>query len=111
MGRGERPKELTEKKAKKWADHMQNADGTTGAHWSMEQVEQLIEKEPDLQEYNPADVFAAINMFYSDYCEVAKKFGVGNIDFYICMVKAWLDDDDVTDKKSKTARYYECVVK
>ncbi len=56
------------------------------------------------------EFFVAMNMMYSDYCKVFRKFGVGDkVDFYACMAKAFLDDKDAhTDK---LARYYEYVVK
>ena len=49
-----------------------------------------------------------MNAMYSDYCEVAKKYGVDQTDFYADMAKAWMNDKDA--KKNKSALYYECVV-
>ena len=110
--RKDRPSQkMDEHTAREWTEQMKNEDGTTGPHWSMEQIKKLVEQKKELQEFELADVFAAINMLYSDYVEVAKKFNVNNIDFYICMAKAWLDDDDVATGKGKTAAYYEYVVK
>ena len=52
--------------------------------------------------------FAALNMIYSDYVSVAKKLGISNIDFYVGMAQAFLDDKDAgTDK---LMRYYHSVV-
>lgn len=98
---------LDKRTAEEWARQMQNADGTTGAHWTMENTEQVM------KQYNitcdPAEFFAAMNMMYSDYCEVFKKFGVNKLDFYAEMAKAFLDDDDAV--KDKIGAYYEYVVK
>ena len=53
---------------------------------------------------------AALNMIYSDYVKVAKKFNVGsNIDFYVDMAKAFLDDKDAGP--DKLTKYYQYVVR
>ena len=43
----------------------------------------------------------------ADYFEVAKMFGVDNIDFYAAMAKAWLCDEDAAE--DKTRQYWEHV--
>ena len=46
---------------------------------------------------------------YSDFCEVAKKYGLGgNAEFYADMAHAWLDDKDAVEDKA--AAYYCYVV-
>ena len=93
--------------AEDWTRRMKNEDGTTGAHWTMEQAEQVM-RQHGIQ-CEPAEFYAALNMLYSDFCEVFKKHGVNKIDFYADMAKAWLGDKDaVSDKLSA---YYEYVVK
>lgn len=71
----------------------------------------------------PADFSGALMLFpdithnrvyvkrsvYSDYCAVAKKHGVNNVDFYADLAKAWLHDKDAV--KDKAAAYYEYIVK
>ena len=53
---------------------------------------------------------AVLNMIYSDYVKVAKKFNVGsNIDFYVDMAKAFLDDKDAGP--DKLTKYYQYVVR
>jgi len=99
---------MDEAMAEAWTRRMRGEDGETGPHWAMEQIQQLIQQKKELQEYDPAEVFAVMNMMYSDYSKPAKKFGVNTMDFYVCMAKAWLDDPDAP--AGKTARYYECVV-
>lgn len=105
------PGRMTREIAEEWTERMKNEDGTKGPHWSMEQVKQLREQKKELQEFDLPDVYAVLNMMYSDYCEVAKKFNVSNIDFYVCMTKAWLDDEDAGAGKAKTLMYYECVAR
>ena len=75
----------------------------------MEKVKQIVNQKSELQQFELPEVYAVINMIYSDYCEVAQKLNINNIDFYVCMTKAWLDDKDAG--KEKTAKYYEYVVK
>ena len=37
----------------------------------------------------------------ADYFEVAKMFGVDNIDFYAAVAKAWLCDEDAAEDKTR----------
>lgn len=48
-----------------------------------------------------------MNMLYSDYGSVAKKFGVDNADFFACLAEAFLNDDAV---ENKLAAFYDCIV-
>ena len=94
--------------AMKWTKHMRNEDGSTGAHWSLDQVRKVM-KERGIRR-DEAAFFAIMNALYSDYCVVFKDHGLGdNLDFYIDMACAWLDDEDAVEDKA--GAYYECVVK
>lgn len=94
--------------AKVWTQTMQNEDGSKGPHWTLDQVKQLMAQKK-IQK-SPAEFWAALNMIYSDYVKVAKKHGVGgNIDFYIDMALAFLNDKDANP--NKLACYYKNVVK
>ena len=54
--------------------------------------------------------WAALCMMYSDYATAASKHGVGgDVDFYIDMACAFLNDKDAP--KDKLARYYEHIAK
>lgn len=98
---------FTREMAMEWACHMENEDGTMGPHWSMEQVKNVMGRREI--KCDPIEFFAALNMMYSDYCAVFRKYGVGDkLDFYIDMAVAFLDDKDAKD--DKLARYYEFVV-
>ena len=50
-----------------------------------------------------------MNMCYSDYCEVARAFGVNSVGFYAELANAFLDDKDAND--GKIALYYEYIAK
>lgn len=102
---------LTFNDARQWTSQMCNEDGSIGPHWSLEQTRQIQQKKKELQDFDEIDVFAVINMMYSDYCAVAKELGVNNIDFYVGMTKAWLEDGDVSAGNEKTMRYYEYIVR
>lgn len=99
--------ELDEETAKEWTQRMENADGTKGPHWSVDQVKQVAAQK-NISE-DPLDFWVAINMMYSDYCVMAKKHNVNTVDFYVDMAKAFLDDKDA--KPDKLGRYYHAVVK
>ncbi len=99
--------ELTKRDITEWLKNMKNADGSKGAHWQMEQTEQ-IRKQHNI-ECDPADFSIAMNMMYSDYCGVAKKLNVNNGQFYALMAKAFLDDED-SGVEDKLAAYYFAIV-
>lgn len=106
--RFQRQPRFDEQMAMEWTAAMENADGTTGPHWSMEQIEKVMrDKRINL---DPVQFFAAVNMIYSDYVEVAKKRNLNSMDFYADMAKAFLHDKDA-GAEDKLAAYYEYVVK
>ena len=97
-----------ERMAKEWVSRMENEDGTRGPHWTMDQTTKVMEQRGIKED--PAKFYAALNMMYSDYCEVAKKINANNMDFFAEMAKAFLKDKDV-GAPDKLAAYYEYVVK
>lgn len=98
---------LTKEMAKEWTSHMENEDGTIGAHWTLDQAKQVMaQKEID---GSPVEFWVALNATYSDLCKVFKKYGINTIDAYVDFAKAfWLDDQDAVP--NKLAAYYESVV-
>lgn len=89
--------------AKEWVSHMDNKDGTHGAHYSWEEAERL--RKQYAPEADASDFFACLNMVYSDY--YSSRFDNA---IYVQLAKDWLDDKDV-DGKCKTLKYYMKVVK
>lgn len=83
--------------AYKWVSHMENKDGTTGEHWSMEQTDQYAGN------INKCDWYAVMNMMYSDY--FSPKFDTNT---YIELARDWIHDSDVGE--GKTLKYYLHVV-
>ena len=99
---------FTREDAEKWVSHMENEDGTAGAHWAMEQTDAVA---------NIAGVhvkscvwWAAMNMMYSDYYSVAAKYGLDRPEFYADLAKAFLMDKDAGGAEEKMAGYYHGVV-
>lgn len=106
-GRASSGEGLDEHTAHDWAKKMKNADGSMGAHWTKEQVKPYMQQVG----YQGDDIefWVIMNALYSDYCKVAKKYGVDRPEYYAELTKAWLEDKDAVHDKA--AMYYECVVK
>lgn len=98
---------LDEQTAHEWMENLRNEDGSKGPHWTKDQTTQVL-KQKNL-DCDPLEFWVAINAMYSDYFNVAKKANVNNIDFYVNMAKAFLDDKDAIP--GKLAAYYEYIVK
>ena len=98
---------MDEHTAMEWVHEMHNEDGTTSPHWTMEQIKQ-VSKQKGL-DIELAELFAVMNMLYSDFDPVFKKHNVSNMEFYIDMAKCWIRDKDGVE--NKTMAYYECIVK
>lgn len=93
--------------AEEWTAKMENEDGSKGPHWSMDQVEQIVQQKK--VKCDPVEFYAILNAMYSDFSEVAQKHGVHKQDFYLDMAKAFLMDKDAV--KDKAAAYYMYIVK
>ena len=92
-----------------WAEHMQNADGTTGPHWTMEQTSAVADASGAGRDI-PHWVFGVtMNMMYSDYYEVARKFGVNVPEFYAELARAFLMDKDGPGPEEKLCAYYRSI--
>lgn len=94
---------LTMEQAKDWLGKMQNADGTTGPHWSYDQATQLMTQRN--LTCNPVDFWVALCMMYSDYSKVARAYSADNPNFYADMAAAFLCDEDAV--KDKLVQYWE----
>lgn len=99
--------------AENWKHRMLNEDGTVGEHFKAEQLKRVAESQGiHIEELGGFDTFStAVNMMYSDYCSVAKKYGVDRIEFYADMAKAFLKDRDFDGlPEDKLYLYYKCIV-
>ena len=106
-GMGDEVMPMTRETAMEWMKELENADGSHGPHWNMQQTNTVMAQHK--LQGDPTEWFVALNLMYSDYCEVAKKMGVNNLDFYVCMAKAFLNDPDASE--GKLERYYQYIAK
>lgn len=110
MHDGNAPK-LTREMAEEWVNSLSNddEDRPKGGVFTVEKAKELAKKvgiKTEGQRF--IDFYAIINAMYSDYAKVAEKFDVETPDFFACLAKAWLDDEDAV--KNKTAMYYRYIV-
>lgn len=80
---------------------------TSAAYAELEQTTAVM-KDKGLN-YPEPEWYAVMNMLYSDYGPLLAKHGPKELDAYVELAKAWLDDKDAMP--GKTARYYHSVVR
>ena len=110
----EDPLPMDEHTAKKWVKEMKNRDEKfpRGERWPAELLKPYAQRYgiptsgPEFWEF-----YAITHAMYSDFYPVGKKYGAkdGSPEFYVCLAKYWLDDEDAVEDKAAT--YYDCVVK
>lgn len=67
---------LSEETAKEYVSEFKNADGSTGEHWSYELIMATCDKlglPHATDRYNDWDIYAAVNMVYSDLYDPSKS--------------------------------------
>ena len=95
--RGMDDQPVDEMTAMKWSKKFRNSDGTTGAHFRVDNTEQYRQSLcPECEQW---EFYVAMNMMYSDYSQVAKKMGMDNPEYYAHMAKAFLCDPDAGEGK------------
>lgn len=101
-------RKLTKSEAEHWVKHMINEDGTTGEHFTIDQIRKVMPKiEADCEDY---ELWAGTNALYSDMCDSLKKYGVNTVDFYAELAyEYWFEDEDAVD--DKLSAYYHNIVK
>lgn len=95
-----------------WKRRLKNDDGSSGEHFKDEHIKRAIESQGiRVEELGGFDTFStAVNMMYSDYCTVARKYGVDRVEFYADMAKAFLMDKDFDGSpEDKMFLYYKCI--
>ena len=86
---------FTEDDARRWTEHMENDDGSMGAHWTLEQA---------------TAVANSIGVEYWDNFEVAQIYGLDRPEYYADLAKAFLFDEDGGGPEAKIAGYYHGIV-
>ena len=103
---------LSKKDYEEWGKHLKNSDGSHGEHFHKEHVDQIAKRAGiNIDNLGGEDVFAmAMNMMYSDYAVVAKKYGVDRPEYYADLAKAFLHDKDYKgEPEEKLWLYYKCI--
>lgn len=104
---------LTKSDIHRWKLKMENEDGTRGPHYDMQQVMSVADKMGiKFDEFDEREFCIAVNMMYSDYCKVAKKYVSPDKElmFFAELAKAFLDDEDGPEASDKLAIYFHCIV-
>ena len=101
---------MSREDAEAWAAKMENADGSTGPHWTMDQTSAVADARGIPHDIPRWAWGVAMNMMYSDYYDVAAEFGVNRPEFYAALAKAFLMDKDGPGPVEKLCAYYKNVV-
>lgn len=99
---------LSSKDIKKWGRELENADGTRGQKWQVEQVKQIAQQQGiRFEEYSPEILTAVANMLYSIDCKVLGSEPT----MYVKLAKSWLEDDNFDgEPEEKAMLYYKVFV-
>ena len=103
---------FTEKCAMKVVAKMENEDGTTGQHWTINDTTTVANQYGisfNPRKYNKYDWYVAMNMVYSDYYKfITNTLHSNNIKYFVDLAKAWLEDKDIDE--GKMWYYYKYVM-
>ena len=102
---------MSREDAEEWAAKMENADGSTGPHWTMEQTSAVADARGIGRDVPRWAWGVAMNMMYSDYYGVAVDFGVNRPEFYAALAEAFLMDKDGPGPEAKLCAYYRGIVR
>lgn len=94
-----------------WVNSMYNEDGSRGAKWTIQETTEIGKNNGiDFSKISEQDWYITLNMVYSDYVMIARKYNIDNISFYIDLAKEFLWDSDTYQGKDKLERYYRYIV-
>lgn len=112
MGVSDKAHALTPEEEKMWVAHMENSDGTTGAHWTMDQTTAVAKQYGIMFDHiDEADFYTALNMIYSDYGKTLTDAGISDVGVFVKLAKDFLFDEDAVSPKEKLHCYYKYIVK
>lgn len=107
---------LSENEMKFWAEKLMNADGTSGAHFSVHEVARAAERLGiEMKGIAMIELWIASNLAYSDYCQALTNVIPENRDecaaIYTNMGRSFLCDKDASVAgDEKLGIYYRCIV-
>ena len=104
--------EITKEKAEHMVSKMIGSDPAhpRGGRWKMDEVKPLAQRcgfPTGGKEFY--EFFVVLNAMYSDYFDVAKKFGVNNPDFFAELAKCFIKDKDANP--NKVEMYFKHIAK
>lgn len=108
----DKPLRLTKSDMRRWKAKMKNYDGTKGEKYDAEQIDQVARKMGiRFDEFSEKEFCLAVNMIYSDYGHVLKKFVSPDKELHLCaeLAQAFLDDPDGPEPSEKLALYFHCI--
>lgn len=97
--------ELDRKTAEEWVSEM-FSQHSMGEHWDHAQTDKVLHTKG--WNLNADEFYAVMNALWSDYNQTAKRYGVDTVEFWACMAKDWLTDEDAGAHKAYN--YYNHVV-
>lgn len=97
---------FTEETEHEWVSHMENTDGTMGAHWTLDETTAVRDK-IGAKRICKYEFWAVMNSLYSDYGKTLSKVNA-TPDIYGELARDWIEDDDAV--KAKAAAYFRYVV-
>lgn len=97
---------MSEETAREWVSKMENTDGTTGAHWTIDATTAVRDK-LGLKHICKYEFWAVMNSLYSDYGKTLAKTNA-TPEIYGELARDWIEDDDAV--KAKASTYYRYVV-
>lgn len=99
---------LTRATADEWMRSLKNADGSRGAHWTFDEVKNLMTARSI--KGDPLTIWVGMNAEYSDGVLLNRKYGVDKPEYYLdAAIAKWQNDTDAVEDKA--AAYYEYIVK
>lgn len=114
FGEGAGKDHLTRKDAEEWVAMMvipgdKPGETKRGGKWTFDEIKRYAGNYGMTTEQQIIDFYVAVNMMYSDYCKVAKEYGMDKgVEFFAKMAKAFLHDTDAV--KDKLVAYWENIV-
>ncbi len=110
---------VTQDMAKEWVAHMENSDGTHGAHWAIADTTSVAKAHGvTFDHISDWCWWATMNMMYSDYygdlkgCSVAAVSAAAELPAtYVALAKGFLFDEDGKAPAEKLYCYYKYVAK
>lgn len=99
---------LPERIAESWVSGMENTDGTTGPHWTIEQTE-VVKNQRGIQ-WDKTEFWVAMNLVYSKCSEIFREYGVRDkIFLYADMALAFLGGEGAAS--GNLSSYYRHILK